>query len=91
MTTSFDFYFRLEIKAKEDERIRHERMKAERKQKFRERQKEQWAHIRCYRRNQEEIKAERRFHLHQELKASVKARRERALQVRRSAIFKKWI
>ena len=57
-----------------------DRIKNERRQKFRERQKEQWAQIRSYRRNREEIKAEQRFHLHQELKASVRARRERALQ-----------
>ena len=52
---------RLETKAKEEERLRQDRLKTERKQKFRERQKEQWAVIRGYRRNQEEIKAERRY------------------------------
>ena len=52
---------RLETKAKEEERLRQDRLKSERKQKFRERQKEQWAVIRGYRRNQEEIKAERRY------------------------------
>ena len=52
---------RLETKAKEEERLRKDRLKTERKQKFRERQKEQWAVIRGYRRNQEEIKAERRY------------------------------
>ena len=47
---------------------------------FRHRQRQQWSQIRSYRRNQEEIKAERRFHLHQELKSTVRQRRERALQ-----------
>ena len=47
---------------------------------FRHRQRQQWSQIRSYRRNQEEIKAERRFQLHQELKSTVRQRRERALQ-----------
>ena len=47
---------------------------------FRHRQRHQWSQIRSYRRNQEEIKAERRFQLHQELKSTVRQRRERALQ-----------
>lgn len=71
---------RIESKAKEEERTRQEKMKAKHQQKFRQRQREQWAQIRSYRRNQEEIKAERHFQLHQELKATVKIRRDRALQ-----------
>ena len=47
---------------------------------FRHRQRQQWSQIRSYRRNQEEIKAERRFQLHQDLKSTVRQRRERALQ-----------
>ena len=71
---------RVEAKAQNDEKMHQERMKARRQQRFRHRQRQQWSQIRSYRRNQEEIKAERRFQLHQELKATVRQRRERALQ-----------
>ncbi len=71
---------RLEAKAKEEEKLRLERTRQRRQRKFRLRQKDQWSQIRSYRRNQEEIKAERRFQLHQELKSVVKQRRQRALQ-----------
>lgn len=67
-------------KLQEEERKQQEKMRAKRQQRFRQRQRHQWAQIRSYRRNQEEIKAERRFQLHQELKATVKQRRDRALQ-----------
>ena len=71
---------RVDAKAKEDVKLRQEKIKSRRQQRFRLRQRQQWAQIRTYRRNQEEIKAERKFQLHQELKATVKYRRDRALQ-----------
>jgi hypothetical protein len=57
-----------EYEVQKDKTIRLEKAKVLRRQIFRERQRAQWADIRSYRRNQEEIKAERRFHLHLELK-----------------------
>ncbi len=71
---------RQEKKAKEEEDKRREMERLKKEAKFRERQREQWAQIRSHRRNQEEIKAERRFQLHQELKDTVQRRREKALQ-----------
>ena len=72
---------RMENKAKEEAQKLSEIMKTKRQKSFRQRQRAQWNEIKSYRRNQEEIKAERRFHLHQELKATVKRRRQQALQV----------
>ena len=71
---------RLEAKAANEAKIHHEKIRDKRQQRFRHRQRQQWSQIRTYRRNQEEIKAERRFQLHQELKATVRQRREQALQ-----------
>ena len=73
---------RLQQKSQAEEQKRLEILKVKRRKSFRVRQRAQWAEIKSYRRNQEEIKAERRFHLHQELKATVKRRRQQALQVR---------
>ena len=72
---------RMENKAKEEAQKRSDILKTKRQKSFRQRQRAQWNEIKSYRRNQEEIKAERRFHLHQELKATVKRRRQQALQV----------
>ena len=73
---------RLNQKSQVEKEKREEILKVKRQKSFRVRQRAQWAEIKSYRRNQEEIKAERRFHLHQELKATVKRRRQQALQVR---------
>ena len=73
---------RIQQKTKEEEQKRLDILKVKRQKSFRLRQRAQWAEIKSYRRNQEEIKAERRFHLHQELKATVKRRRQQALQVK---------
>ena len=71
---------RMVEKAKAEEKLEYERSKARNQHSFRQRQRRQWSQIRSYRRNQEEIKGERRFQLHQELKSTVRHRREKALQ-----------
>lgn len=66
------------LKAQQEKDSMMKQMEAE--EKFKRRQRKQWKQIRAYRRNQEEIKAERRFQLHQELKTTVRKRREQALR-----------